>query len=255
MESDLAEKLDTFRTSLATAADEIIFKTFPCKILELQALLDTTSSPSSPFHISHAASSTDATVYPAPSNLDEREYDTKKRKRNTASNAIVVDGSVAGNGNSTQYARFPNRFRANGHIHTVNVDIKNLSEELIDLCDKVKLWINLTMPRIEDGDNFGVQIQEEVLTELHRSQESAYNLRDSCRLHHLSRAKICSKIIKYPYLEDYTLALQEHDEKQMYLARMHIYDLRNIYAVITDILHKNIIKLRAPKGNNREGMY
>ena len=102
----------------------------------------------------------------------------------------------------------------------------------------------------------------EVLTELHRSQESAYNLRDSARQNYLNRAKICSKIIKYPNVEDYTvsparsglwsnlhniarhqLALKEHDEKQLYSARQNILDLRNVYAILTDILHKNINKV------------
>lgn len=47
----------------------------------------------------------------------------------------------------------------------------------------------------------------EVLSELHRSQESAYNLRDSARQSHLNRAKLCSKLIKYPHVEDYTVRL------------------------------------------------
>lgn len=45
----------------------------------------------------------------------------------------------------------------------------------------------------------------EVLSELLRSQESAYNIRDAARQHHLARAKICSKLIKYPHIEDYTV--------------------------------------------------
>jgi proteasome activator subunit 3 (PA28 gamma) len=45
----------------------------------------------------------------------------------------------------------------------------------------------------------------EVLSELLRSQESAYNIRDGVRQHHLQRAKICSKLIKYPHIEDYTV--------------------------------------------------
>lgn len=45
----------------------------------------------------------------------------------------------------------------------------------------------------------------EVLNELHRSQESGYNMRDGVRQHHLNRAKICSKIIKYPHMEDYAV--------------------------------------------------
>jgi len=134
-------------------------------------------------------------------------------------------------------------------------EIKKQSAQLSESCDKVKLWVNLTMPKIEDGDNFGVSIQEEALNELHRSQESAYNLRDCARTDHLARAKICCKIIKYPHVEDYTHALKEHDDKQLYLARQHLIDIRNIYAVITDILHKNINKIRTPKASNGVSLY
>lgn len=41
------------------------------------------------------------------------------------------------------------------------------------------------------------------------------------------------------------LALIEHDDKQLYLARQHLYDLRNVYAVLTDLIHKNISKVSA----------
>jgi len=111
------------------------------------------------------------------------------------------------------------------------------------------------MPKMEDGDNFGVQVQEEVLAEVHRAQDSSHNIRDSVRAHHIARGKLCSKLLKYPNLEDYALALKNHDDKQAYLAREHIIDLRNIYAVLTDILQKNIAKIRAPKGNNSGSMY
>ena len=37
--------------------------------------------------------------------------------------------------------------------------------------------------------------------------------------------------------------MEEHDEKQLYISRQNLHDLRNIYAVLTDILHKNINKV------------
>lgn len=37
--------------------------------------------------------------------------------------------------------------------------------------------------------------------------------------------------------------MKEHDEKQLYIARQNLYDLRSIYAVLTDMLHKNIEKV------------
>lgn len=106
------------------------------------------------------------------------------------------------------------------------------------------------------GDNFGVQIQEDVLNELSRAQESAYNLRDVARAQHFTRAKLCAKLIKYPNVEDYVvclpflcffelvyekslqISLRDHDEKQLYMARQHMYDIRNVYAILFDILQK-----------------
>ncbi|KAI0066427.1 proteasome activator pa28 REG alpha/beta subunit [Artomyces pyxidatus] len=263
------KRLEEFRSSVAKEADEVIFGAFPSKVStrctcglepftelyarycnELQELIHSTSTASSPFHLSHAADSTDSTVYPPPQPSSSDEPDKKKRKREAESESVHTNGI-----SNTQNARYPDLVLLNKHLVSVHQRVKRECEELAELCDKIKLWINLTMPKIEDGDNFGVQIQEEVLNELHRSQESAYNMRDTARQSYLNRAKICSKIIKYPHVEDYTMALKEHDEKQLYLSRQHLFDLRNIYAVMTDILHKNMSKIRAPKANNGVGLY
>ncbi|KAH8990177.1 proteasome activator pa28 REG alpha/beta subunit [Lactarius hatsudake] len=249
LDTESAAKIEEFRKSVEADAQDVIFRVFPSKILELQNLIKSTSSPSSPFHQSHATECTDLKVYPPPSPSNSAgESDKKKRKREVEESNSHVSSDI-------QHARFPNVFHANRHIAAVHEALKKECEQLIELTDKVKLWINLTMPKIEDGDNFGVQIQEEVLNELHRSQESGYNMRDCVRQNHLNRAKISSKIIKYPHLEDYGLALKEHDDKQLYIARQNLSDLRNVYAVVTDMLHKNITKLRSPKGNNGVSLY
>jgi hypothetical protein len=116
-----------------------------------------------------------------------------------------------------------------------------------------------------------IRFESECLNELHRSQESSMNLRDAARQHHLTRAKIASKLIKYPHIDDYTvrrpsiaahpsfiranqIGLREHDEKTLYVARQNLSDLRNIYAVLFDILNKNIQKASScsPKSMHAE---
>lgn len=47
----------------------------------------------------------------------------------------------------------------------------------------------------------------------------------------------------YSLLTFQQLALKEHDDKQLYIARQNLSDMRNVYAVVTDILHKNILKV------------
>ncbi|THV07608.1 proteasome activator pa28, REG alpha/beta subunit [Dendrothele bispora CBS 962.96] len=246
MEKSLSSGIENFRKEVVSSAEETIFTIFPTKILELQKLISSINDPESPFNISRGAE-TDATVYPPPSS---NEPPSKKRKtsEDTSGNSGISD-------NDTQNARLENLVVANKRVKSVHEIIKKQCQELAFSIDKVKLWLTISLPKIEDGDNFGVQVQEEVLGELHRAQESAYNLRDVARQDYLARAKICSKLIKYPFVEDYTLALQEHDEKQLYYASQRLYDIRNLYAAVMDITQKNINKLRAPKGNNSSGLY
>ncbi|KAF8445745.1 proteasome activator pa28 [Boletus edulis BED1] len=237
---ETSEKLEVFRAGVASVAEDIIFRVFPAK---LSSIIDGASAPDSPYSVSHAPASTDPRVYPPPTSPDPNGPSSKRKR--------VEDGIVLLT-NDIANAKYPELVHANKHIVKLQETIKAECAQLSDSCDKVKLWVNLTMP---NGDNFGVQIQEEVLSELLRSQESAYNIRDSVRQNYLARAKICSKLIKYPNIEDYTLSLKEHDEKQLFFARQNLVDIRNVYAVMTDILHKNMSKIRSPRGNNRAGLY
>ncbi|KAG2154626.1 proteasome activator pa28 REG alpha beta subunit [Suillus clintonianus] len=248
MSKEVAKSIEDFRANVAETAEGIVFRVFPDK---------STQAEDSPYQISRADASTDATIHPPPSSAEINGPSSNKRKRNE-------DGSASlAHMNETVNARYPELVHANKLISKLHETIKLECAQLSDSCDKVKLWVNLTMPKcisfmalkLKSSDTQGVQIQEEVLSELLRSQESAYNIRDGARQHHLARAKICSKLIKYPNIEDYTLGLKEHDEKQFFFTRQNLIDIRNVYAVLTDILHKNIAKIRAPKGNNRAGLY
>lgn len=73
----------------------------------------------------------------------------------------------------------------------------------------VKLWIQLNIPRIEDGNNFGVAIQEEAIQELGRVEDAAFGLCDGIK-YHTARAKLLTKIIKYPNIEDYIKVFKYH---------------------------------------------
>lgn len=80
--------------------------------------------------MSHAATFTDATIYPPPENPSTSdEPDTKKRK--------LVDGTVGvspSSINDTQYARFPNQVVSNKHVDEVHQKVKGECEELAEHC-------------------------------------------------------------------------------------------------------------------------
>uniref|UniRef100_A0A2K5QBS9 Proteasome activator PA28 C-terminal domain-containing protein n=1 Tax=Cebus imitator TaxID=2715852 RepID=A0A2K5QBS9_CEBIM len=96
-------------------------------------------------------------------------------------------------------------------------------------CNTVKMWVQLLIPRIEDGNNFGVSIQEETVTEL-RTVET----------------KLVSKIAKYPHVQDYHHTMTEIDEKEYIGLWLIISELRNQYVTVHDTILKNIEKINGP---------
>jgi len=59
------------------------------------------------------------------------------------------------------------------------------------------------IPKIEDGNNFGVSIQEDTLAELRTVESEALAYYDQAARYHVTRAKLISKVAKFPHIEDY----------------------------------------------------
>jgi len=127
---------------------------------------------------------------------------------------------------------------------------------VIESCESIKMWISLLIPRIEDGNNFGVSIQEEVLNEVHRIQTESMNYLDAISRYFITRAKIISKVAKYPYVDDYNRAVKEVDEKEYLNIQFSINEIRSHYMLILDVVSKNYEKIKKPRSsNNLESMY
>jgi proteasome activator subunit 3 (PA28 gamma) len=129
-------------------------------------------------------------------------------------------------------------------------------KDVIQACELIKMWISLLIPRIEDGNNFGVGIQEEVLNEVHRIQTESVNYLDAISRYFITRAKIISKVAKYPYVDDYNRAVKEVDEKEYLNVQFSINEIRSHYMLILDVVSKNYEKIKKPRSsNNLESMY
>ncbi|EAK89485.1 proteasome activator p28/ Ki autoantigen [Cryptosporidium parvum Iowa II] len=145
----------------------------------------------------------------------------------------------------------------NGKVYS-NLQIKELVayvkqevSELIEMVSSIKLWVQLNIPQIQDGNNFGVGIQEETIQELGRVEDATFSLYESVCKYYSERARLSSKIIKYPNVEDYVEAVRELDERYWVSLRCSIADMRNNYAWLHDLLTKNWEKLSKPR--NSEG--
>lgn len=128
--------------------------------------------------------------------------------------------------------------------------------DCVTLIGDLKVHIQLSIPKIEDGNNFGVQVQEDIVSELDRSESSCIQVIENLHKYYITRAKIVSKVLKYPGLMDYQQALIECDLKQYEVLKLSLLDLRNTLALLYSLVTKNIEKLRKPKeSHHMRAMY
>ncbi|ETO24223.1 Proteasome activator pa28 beta subunit family protein [Reticulomyxa filosa] len=107
----------------------------------------------------------------------------------------------------------------------------------------------LASAAIEDGNNFGVAVQEEVKKLVGDASANAYNFLREMPKYHTQRSDIETKLCKYPNLRDYYKVLIDLDNKQALLLLHTLKDLRNNFFIILDTLHKNFQKIVQPKGH------
>merc|ERR1711991_621928 len=142
-----------------------------------------------------------------------------------------------------------------GFEESTNVVLKKVVEivkkelaEFVENVSTIKVWIQLLTPAIADGNNFGVSVQEECITEFARAEENAFSTLDTISKYYLQRAKLVTKRKKYPQVEDYSRCIIETDEKVYVTLRLSLMDLRNFYGLLHDMLAKNLDKVVAPRG-------
>ncbi|KAJ1607129.1 proteasome activator p28/Ki autoantigen [Cryptosporidium canis] len=143
------------------------------------------------------------------------------------------------------------KVHSNSQIKELVVYVKQEVSELIEMVSSIKLWVQLNIPQIQDGNNFGVGVQEETIQELGRVEDATFSLYESVCKYYSERGRLSSKLVKYPGVEDYVEAVRELDERYWVSLRCSIADIRNNYAWLHDLLTKNWGKLSKPR--NTEG--
>jgi proteasome activator subunit 2 (PA28 beta) len=134
--------------------------------------------------------------------------------------------------------------------------LKILKKEVrdgIQIVSTIKIWITMLIPKMEDGNNFGVAVQEEVNNALDEVESHTYNVLEGCQKYHQIRAKYVEKTIKHPHIDDFRRAIIERDQMEWMSRRSAIIDLRNNYATLFDMITKNLDKVTKPKGENDGG--
>lgn len=68
-------------------------------------------------------------------------------------------------------------------------------EEFVKTSSSIKLFIEMNIPKIEDGNNFGVAVQESILSQLSRIIDNAMKLSESSTRFWAYRGKLVSKVL------------------------------------------------------------
>jgi proteasome activator subunit 3 (PA28 gamma) len=62
-------------------------------------------------------------------------------------------------------------------------------------------------------------------------------------------------MIKYPHVDDYRQVIRELDEKEYFSLRLVLLEVRNHYALLHDIITKNLDKIRKPRSQHVDNLY
>eukprot|EP01129_Flabellula_baltica_P010323 TRINITY_DN4355_c0_g1_i2.p1 TRINITY_DN4355_c0_g1~~TRINITY_DN4355_c0_g1_i2.p1 ORF type:complete len:210 (+),score=60.89 TRINITY_DN4355_c0_g1_i2:25-654(+) len=127
--------------------------------------------------------------------------------------------------------------------------VKRESLAFLKYLHKVKLWLQLNIPKIEDGGNFGVSVQEDTINEISRIEDTCFDAIDSVSKYYSQRAKLVTKVLKYPNIQDYTQSIYEIDERYYEEQKQNILELRSSYALLYDLIQKNIEKIKNPRAH------
>jgi len=233
---ELKIKVDNLKSGITEKATRIVHQQMPAKVIHLNEIftkfaafnvgLDQVAKPLTSPHTAEELATPGTTA-------NSNNTNTRKRK------IIHIPSSET-----------PPIIHCNGVILSMLDVLKAEILELIETISTVKIWIQLNIPRIEDGNNFGVSIQEETVNELGRAEDSGFSVLENMTKYFITRAKLVSKVLKHRNIYDYQQSIIELDEKEWINLRLCCLDLRNNYAILHDMIIKNLEKIKTPRSSN-----
>lgn len=233
-QSEFAE-IREFHKRISKEAESLIKKEFPAKVKELDELAGSRKWSLKRLEEIHKEAQVTMEAE-GPVQIGS------KRKRVDDGDALPVNGTGP-------------KLPCNKWIVELVDDIKPEISELMERCATIRIWITLLIPKIEDGNNFGVGVQEDALAELRQVEAECATYLDQLSRYFLTRGKMLSKVLKYPAIIDYRRCIQELDSKQFVSLRFMLSENRNHYCTMADLINKNMEKIRKPRSSNHAPMY
>uniref|UniRef100_A0AAQ4PXD7 Proteasome activator complex subunit 1 n=1 Tax=Gasterosteus aculeatus aculeatus TaxID=481459 RepID=A0AAQ4PXD7_GASAC len=149
---DSKKQVDDFCQKLTKEAEDLVSKFFPLKIEELQVLLKTS------FSCDNLASLKAPLDIPIPDPAKEEAKRKKKEEKEAKEGKKDKDEDKEDEDSGPPCGPICTNQRVEHLLQLVKPQIQTLKEKL----NVVSMWVQLQIPKIEDGNNFGVAVQEKV---------------------------------------------------------------------------------------------
>lgn len=229
-------KVENFRQQLYKEIDNLFCNVIPQKIVYLDGLLKDevftdTSSLQAPLDIPIP----DPPSEEEEMETDKPEGDEKKKKKKIPPKC----GFIVANEKITKL------------LELVKPEIYAFRETMIN----ASCWIHHLIPKIEDGNDFGVAIQEKILERIAAVQTKMDALLPNINKYVSERGDSVAKASKETHVMNYRSLVHEKDRDMFTDLRVMLLDIRGLYTELYDVINKNLDKVTNPKGEEKSSMY
>ncbi|KAM9332499.1 proteasome activator complex subunit 2 [Pholidichthys leucotaenia] len=236
VEGNIKAKVDAFSQNLFREAEALFAVKIPVKIIHLDNLLKSDA-------LNVPASSLTALLdipIPDPPTPEDEEMETddnedEEKKKKKAPKCGFIKGNE----------------KILTALNLVKPEIVDLREAIIT----VTCWIQLLIPKIEDGNDFGVVIQEHILERINAVKTKVDGFHLNLNKYFTERGDAVAKASKETHVMDYRSLVHDKDEDIYSEMRIIILDIRGFYAELYNIICKNYEKVTKPKGEEKPSMY
>ena len=257
--AELKSSFRSFAASLPPACRELMNVTIPQQILTMHAYLqhmppfqhsvrvpgeDTDTQPVDPITLPPVASSTDTVATAA----------TLQASSDITSKGVSAPPvSVTPTFTRPPIVPLTSPLPAHPQLSTFLPFLHSTLSLLLVHLSTLKLNLQLLIPPSDDSNTFGVEIQTETLSHLTAYEDLAFAALERLVVYGSNRAKMVSKVVKWPGIADYWSSVRELDEGMYVDGRCTVMECREAYMAVLDLLRKNEERLNDPKGDRSKG--
>ncbi|KAG8455392.1 hypothetical protein GDO86_001546 [Hymenochirus boettgeri] len=231
---DNQEKVNGFRDTLFSQVQSFLFEFVPEKTQYMDGLLKSVLFNAEDLTIYHTELNIPIPDPPAPDSEDSTKMETDKEEKKTPRCGFLKENE-----------------KLQKILNTVQPEIRQLREG----CALIITWIHHLIPKIEDGNDFGVSVQEKVLERVNAVKTKLETTQTNISKYFSERGDAVAKASKETHVMDYRALVHEKDEAAFVELRLAFMEVRNFYVEIFDIILKNFEKITNPKGEERSSMY